>query len=318
MEGKVGRVCQLRRAARVREFSNSARPGNNLPRSDVSLLAKARGSDMLRAAVRQYETTPSDDHQPMMWLQGHAIYAAHFLVVLFTTSMLVTTLLGLLKLQSVLAWLTFDSNQVWHGQVWRILTYGMVNVPSIWFVVSMFMLFRFGHELEKFFGRRQFLIFYGSLYLFTPLLFTLIGLWTPIYWAGSIGSLGVFIAFATLYPGAVMMFNILAKWMAVVLVGILTLTGLNDRNWSQLATLWAATGYAYVYIRYHQGHFSLPRWRLGRSTPHLRVLPDLPAEKMPAIRGQQGRLDGRDRRPAGQDRAVRYFKPDRQGTFPPR
>jgi membrane associated rhomboid family serine protease len=223
----------------------------------------------------------------MMWLQGHAIYAAHFIVVIFSGSMLANALLRGMHQEFLLQWLPFTSAQVLKGEVWRILTYGLVNQPSLMFVVNMFMLAWFGRELEKFFGRRQFLVFYGSLYLFTPLLFTLIGLWVPMNLAGSVGAFGVFIAFATLYPGAVMMFNILAKWLALLLVGIYTLISLSDRDWVGMFTLWATTGFAFIYIRYQQGHFALPNWRIPRGNTALRALPDLPVEKPVAFRGSK-------------------------------
>ena len=36
---------------------------------------------------------PSEEHQPVTWWRGHPVYAAHFIVIVFVASMLVTTLL---------------------------------------------------------------------------------------------------------------------------------------------------------------------------------------------------------------------------------
>ncbi len=231
-------------------------------------------------SMRRYASDPSDDHQPLTWLNGHAIYAAHYLVVVFVASMIVTTLLMAFNVAFHWNWLPFTSHGVLRGEVWRVLTYGLVNPPSLGFVVDMFMIVWFGRELEKFFGRRIFLRFYLGLYLLTPLLFTVIGVWRPMNLMGVSGSLALFVAFATLYPNAVMLFNLLAKWVAIILVGLYTLIALSNRDLLSLISLWATTGFAYAFVRYEQGVLRLPALpRLGnpfRRKPKFRVLPDLP------------------------------------------
>jgi hypothetical protein len=77
-------------------------------------------------------------------------------------------------------------------------------------------------------------------------------------------------------------FTLLAKWAAIVLVGIFTLIWISARNWTELILLWTTCGYAHAFVRYQQGHFSLPKIRLWRRKPKLRVLPDLPSKKIPA------------------------------------
>jgi len=206
----------------------------------------------------------SDDQQPVMWLGDRAIYASYFVVLVYVVSMLATTLLMAFNVAAPLVWLPFDSSAVLRGEVWRILTYGLVNPPSLWFVVDMFFLAWFGREVEKFFGRRIFLQLFGCLYLVSPLLFTALGLRQPMYLAGETGSLAIFVAFATVYPGVVMLFNILAKWFAIVLVGIYTLMNLAGHNVTGLIALWVTTGFAFVFVRYQQGRLILPRFKFRR------------------------------------------------------
>ena len=215
-----------------------------------------------------------DDHRPVMWLRGHPVFAAHFIVLVFVVSMLVTTVLQLSKLDALLAWLTFTNQGVIKGEIWRIFTYGLVNVPSIPFVIDMFMIVWFGRELEKSFGRRGFLGLYAGIYLLPPLLFTALAPWLPAAFAGEAGALALFVAFATLYPEAMMLFNLLAKWVALVLVGIYTLMALSAHNWQQLISLWAAVGFAYAFVRHHQGRLALPKFNFSPSKPQLRALPD--------------------------------------------
>jgi membrane associated rhomboid family serine protease len=232
--------------------------------------------------MNEYET--SDEHRPVMWLRGYPVYAAHFIVLVFVASMLVTTLLNLFGVGQWLNGLVFSSGQVLHGEVWRVVTYGLRNEPSLTFVIDMAMIVWFGREVERHFGRRTFLVFYGVLYLLTPLLFTAIGVWMPMVLAGESGAFAVFIAFATLYPNAPVFFNLLAKWVALILVGIYTLIALNNRDLISLISLWATTGFAFAFVRHQQGLITLPRPNLFRRGPKLRVLPDLKPDKTAAVK----------------------------------
>ena len=225
----------------------------------------------------------NDDQQPVMWLRGYPVYAAHFIVLVFVASMIATTIVMAGNFGGILSWATFQSSDVLKGQVWRVLTYGLVNPPSLNFAIDMVMIVWFGRELEKFFGRRVFLGLYAGLYLLTPLLFTLLGLRWSMALAGETGAFALFVAFATLYPDAMMMFNILAKWAAVVLVSIFSLIYLANHNWVELISLWATTGYAYGFVRFQQGRFTLPSFRFDQRKPKLRVLPDLQKDETISI-----------------------------------
>lgn len=216
----------------------------------------------------------SDEHQPVTWWRGHPIYAADFVVVVFVASMLVTTLLLFLNLGHFLGWLEFTSDRVLRGEVWRLLSYGLINPPSLWFAVDMVMIVWFGREVEKSFGHRKFLRLFAGLYLLSPVLFTVIGAWLPMRLAGATGAFALFIAFATIYPNVPIFFNLLAKWVALILVGIYTLMALANRSLPGLLTLWTTAGFAYAFVRYEQGHLTLPKISLWRRKPKLRVLPD--------------------------------------------
>ncbi len=225
----------------------------------------------------------SEEHQPVTWWRGHPVYAAHFVVAVFVASMLVTTLLVLGRAAYYLDGLSFSSTAVLSGQVWRVLTYGLVNRPSIPFALDMVMIVWFGREVERFFGRRLFLQLYGGIYLIKPLLFVAVGLWRPTAFSGEVGAFALFIAFATLFPNAPLLFNILAKWAAIILVGIFSLMALEARDTLGLLELWATGGLAFVFVRYQQGYLTLPSFLLIRRRPRLRVLPDVkPVRPVPA------------------------------------
>jgi len=221
----------------------------------------------------------SDEHQPVTWLRGYPLYAAHFIVAGFVGSMILTAIAMAAGAHSLLGSLRFSSEAVLRGEVWRVLSYGFVNPPSLWFAIDMLMIVWFGRELEKFFGRKVFLTFFACLYLLSPLLLTLIGLRQPTSLSGETGAFALFVAFATLHPGAMMFFNLLAKWVALILVGLYSLMAISNRDLVGLMTLWATTGFAYAFVRHQQGHFALPSFRFRRK-PALRVLPDLETAKV--------------------------------------
>jgi hypothetical protein len=220
-----------------------------------------------------YEYGTNEDQQPVMWLRGHPIYAAYFVVLVFVASMLATTLLMGLNAEQAWAWLSFSSADVLRGQAWRVATYGLVNPPSLMFVVDMAMIAWFGREVEKFLGRGKFLVLFGCIYLITPLVFTLVGVWRPTQFAGETGAFAVFVAFAALYPNVAVFFGVLSKWVAAILVGIFSLMALSHHDWLGVLSLWATTAFAFGFVRFEQGLITLPRFRLPGGRPGLRVLP---------------------------------------------
>lgn len=225
----------------------------------------------------QSYNSDSEEHSPVMWWRGHPVYAAHFIVVVFVISLFVTTALKAFNVAAYFEWLGFDSSLVLRGQVWRVFTYGLVNLPSLNFAFDMLYFAWFGREVERAVGRRTFLWIYATIYLISPVLLTLLGLtgWHSVR-MGETGALAIFVAFATFYPGTPIFFSLLAKWAAIILVGIYTLIGLADRDLPSLLTLWGACGFAYGFVRHHQGHFTLPTFKFRQRKPKLRVLPDLP------------------------------------------
>jgi membrane associated rhomboid family serine protease len=206
--------------------------------------------------MNRYSLSP--DNEPVMWLRGYALYAAHMIVLGFVVTMILTTILMGTGAVGVLSKLSFTSAEVWRGELWRLFTYGLVNPPTLSFVIEMFMIVIFGRELEKFFGRRAFLTLYGCLYLLSPLVFTALGPWLPMSLAGATGAFALFIAFTALYPNAVMLFNLLAKWVAVALVGLYTLIHFSQQNVTGLLSLWITIGFAFAFVRYEQGRLTLP------------------------------------------------------------
>jgi membrane associated rhomboid family serine protease len=199
-----------------------------------------------------FGVTTSDDYRPVAWMGRYPVDVTTILVITHVATMIGGCLLIAFGATGFLNWLTFDSAAVLHGYAWhQLVTYAFVHPPSglIWFAVEMYMLFVFGREVERFLGRKAFIALYSVLLLGPSLVLTIWGLYQRVGFAGS-GELhlGIFIAFATIYPNAELMFRILAKWAAVVLVAALTLQLLAYHVWSDLAILWFSVGAAFLFI----------------------------------------------------------------------
>jgi hypothetical protein len=72
---------------------------------------------------------PSEEHEPVTWLRGYPVYMAHFIVLVFVVLMIVTALLGS-GANTLFSLLSFNSEQVLAGQVWRMVTYGLIPRAS--------------------------------------------------------------------------------------------------------------------------------------------------------------------------------------------
>ena len=213
-------------------------------------LADARRPDSFRHPT-MYEYGQTEDQQPVMYVRGYPVYAAYLLVAAFVASMLATTVLMGVNVASVWDKLPFTSAGVLRGQVWRVLSYGLLNPPSLDFAIDMVILAWFGREgSEKFLGGAKFGFLFAGIYLLPPLLLTLVGIWFPATFFGEHCVLAVFIAFAAIYPDVGIFFGVPSKWVAAILVGIYTLMDLANHSWVAGVTLWATCGFAtFFFIR---------------------------------------------------------------------
>ncbi len=236
-----------------------------------------------------YGNSYSDEEQqrPLAYFRGYPLYAAYFVVAAICVAWVVSMFLKRYAVGALLA-MGYDSSEVLAGEVWRVFTYSFVQVDTrVWFLLELYLLGYFGRELERLFGRRRFLFMYAGLCLLTPAVFTLLGLWYPYATMGRSHGLAVFVGFAALLPNAVMMFGILAKWMAIALVVFNSVVLFSDNNVPELVALWASVGFVYVYTRREQGQFTLPKFSLFQRKPKLRVLPDLKPDRADKPRVQK-------------------------------
>jgi membrane associated rhomboid family serine protease len=197
-----------------------------------------------------FGVTTSDDYQPVTWVGRHPVHVTTLLVAVHVFAAIVACFVGG---AGILGHLAFDSALVWQrGEFWQLATYAFVHSPSalLWFAVEMYMLFVFGREVERFIGRRAFIVLYLFLLLAPTVLLSLWGLSERVGIAGSPAlHFGIFIAFATIYPNVELLLRIQAKWVALALAAISTLQLLAYRDWSAMAVLWVSIAAAFFFIR---------------------------------------------------------------------
>jgi membrane associated rhomboid family serine protease len=227
-----------------------------------------------------FGVTTSDDYRPVAWMGRYPVDVTTMLVVLHVAVAILTAVLVAFGASSVVAFLQFDSAGVWYGgQVWRLLTYAFVHAPSglLWFAIEMYMLFVFGREVERFIGRRAYIVLYLVLLIAPTAVLTIWGLWQRSALAGSPAlHFGIFVAFATIYPRVELFLRIMAKWIALILAGVYTFQLLAYHAWTDLVVVWTSIGAAFLFIELRGAGPELVWWsnvkaRFGPK-PKIRVL----------------------------------------------
>jgi membrane associated rhomboid family serine protease len=225
-----------------------------------------------------FGVTTSDDYRPVTWMGRYPVDMTTLLVGLHVACAIIGALFGGYGL---FAYTMFDSAAVWSGQIWRLLTYPLIHPAGtsalLWFAVEMYMLFIFGREVERFFGRRAYVVLYGLLLLLPACALMLWGVNQRTVFAGSATlHFGIFIAFVILYPNVQFFAFISAKWVAAILAAIGTLSALAARDWQSLVVLWISIAAAFFFVELRGAGPDLA-WiksvkNFGRKKPRLRVV----------------------------------------------
>lgn len=127
------------------------------------------------------------------------------------------------------AMLYFSSDLVLQGELWRLLTW--VIVPGggrlFWTVISLMCYYSIGSAVENYWGPAKFTLFYLTGVVLTVVFALTSLLWSPfVIVNNSMFNNLLFLAFATLYPTALVRFQLIlpiqAKWLAALYV-VLTL-----------------------------------------------------------------------------------------------
>ena len=200
----------------------------------------------------------SDDYQPLFWVRGRPVHVTVLLVILHTFGLVACSLMAGLAQVDLRQLLDFSSDAVLrHGHVWQIVTYAFVHSPdnALWFLLDMVFLFIWGREVERYFGRKTFIMLYVGLLLTAPVILLTRGWLTGadqlmMREGSTYIHLGVFIVFTTIYPNVQFFFGIACKWIAAALLAISTLEVVAHHLVNDGLVLWADVAVAFLGTRY--------------------------------------------------------------------
>jgi membrane associated rhomboid family serine protease len=239
-----------------------------------------------------FRQSDSNDYQPFGYLGRIPLYATTLLVITYVVAMVALALCQAGNVAGYAYLLAFDTDAVRaHLELWRFFSYPLLNGPTIWFAVEMYLLYSFGREVERFIGRSAFAMLYLSLIVLGPCILTAVSTFIPrlpVLMGSSTVDFAVFVAFCSVYPDVDIFFNLKAKWIAAILIGIFSLELLATHRSTELLLFWATCVGAFLFIKYLRGHivFRLPfrdYFRRRRSRKNLRPLPK-PSRTLPASR----------------------------------
>jgi len=197
----------------------------------------------------------SDDYSPLFSVRGHPVYVNTLIVLLHVAAFVAVAILLSAYGGEILTSLALLPYSIFHyGQIWRLVSYIIFPPGTGWdvfnFIIAMMLLIFFGRQVEQYVGRRTYTFFYLALVLIPAVLLCLLALVgvDTAYLNGYATIFGVFIAFATLYPGmelTIFFVNMTAALWAYVLLGAYSVAYIAWHEWTSLEVLWidAAVGY---------------------------------------------------------------------------
>ena len=218
-----------------------------------------------------------NDYRPVTWFRRMPVYVTTILVAVLTLGMFATVIMESSRVS--LATFGFLPAEFFRGNVWQVLTYSLIAQPDFFFLFGMFFLYASGIEVEKYLGRTRFIQLLALLLLVPPLV---LSLWSAVLPVGRfVGAydliLGLFIAFATLYPNIEYLGWVPLKWIAFACIAIASMSHLPVRDWTGLSVLWATCAASFGAIRFLQRGGSAEWWNLFPKVfsrrPKFRVVP---------------------------------------------
>lgn len=136
--------------------------------------------------------------------------------------------------QGSLGKLAYFGEFVRQGEVWRLVTWPLVNPPdNIWVVLTFAFFWFVGHTVEERLGRHRFTVLIALSTVLPATLVTLLSQSGGAYGLGVLG-IGLLVVFALDNPGAMFFLGIPAWVIAAIYVGIDVLRLVGDRMWAQL------------------------------------------------------------------------------------
>ena len=233
------------------------------------------------------------DNEPITRIGSLRVFGTTIMVAALVVGLIASAIFGGFTATAMFA---FIPELFWkHGHVWRALTYLIVGEANFFTLFSLLFIYSFGRDCEQELGRRRYFGFLAVLVAVPVAVATLLWLvGIPGGVAGSLHlSIGLVIAFATIYPN-VEWWNVLPmKYVAVGCMFLAAIGDLREGNQIGLAATLATCAASFGYIRAMRNGtfegFSLPA--LFRPKPKFRVLPSPDARESTAPSDMDTLLD---------------------------
>ena len=192
----------------------------------------------------------SDDYQPLFWVGGRPVHVTALLVILHLATLMVCSVLQGMPVPL----LALSSEAVFkHWALWQPLTYAFDHIlgdleDTITFILEMVLLFQWGREVERYFGRKIFITLYLAMLFTAPvvlLTYSSVSHVPVLYRRSGLLHFGVFVAFATIYPSVQFFWGIASKWVAVAMAVLLSAAFFSRAAYGELMVLWSTVAVAY-------------------------------------------------------------------------
>lgn len=221
---------------------------------------------------------PNNDYRPLTWIGRVPVYFAGVIAALVVVGMFATAFLKSANVNMGL--FIFVPSYFYHGALWQVFTYWLINPPDFFFAFSVLFFAWFGTDVERYLGRTRFFQLFGIVIL-TPVLAS------TLWWLLGINSgcggmnnlsIGFFIAFATLYPNLEFWGWIQMKWLAFAGIVLQSMNYLPYRDWVGLTFLLTTCAVSFGFIRFLQNGAEFPSFaavfgRIFRRKPKFKVVP---------------------------------------------
>ncbi|MEM9444486.1 MAG: DUF6576 domain-containing protein [Verrucomicrobiota bacterium] len=206
--------------------------------------------------------------QPLFYLGNIAFDATTLLIAIHIISMLLCTVVLAFDHTSLLGALHCNIINLSEGFIWTPFTYSFVHYIStehIWFAIEMLMFWWFGREVEAFISTKNFGWLYALLIIVPAFIMVLVSVFSGVpydLWGSKAIHFSIFLGFAIIYPNAMLLFNIPAKWIAIIFLSIYSLAYLAQGAWLELLYTWTTVGTCYLCLKASgvRGGFNVSEW----------------------------------------------------------
>ena len=233
------------------------------------------------------------DNQPLTRIGNLPVYGTTIIVAALVIGLVVSALFGGFAARAMFA---FSPELFWrHGQVWRALSYLIVDQVNFFTLFMLLFLYSFGRDCEQELGRARYFGFLALL-IATPVIIATL-LWLLGVGGFAEGSrhlaVGLVIAFATIYPNVEWRGGIPMKFVAIGCMFLAAVGHLSQGDQIGFASTLATCAVSFGYIRAMRAGtlegISLPA--LFRRKPKFRVLPPPDARESASATDMDALLD---------------------------